>query len=79
MNSGLVFFLIVLDDVWNESYDNWDELTSSFLAMALGSNAILATRKNLSLFAQYTLGVDNIDSYPTLRPHSEGFVKKCDG
>ncbi|CAH1412407.1 unnamed protein product [Lactuca virosa] len=33
----------------------------------------------LSLFAQHALGVDNFDSHPTLKPHGEGFVKKCDG
>ncbi|KAI3700652.1 hypothetical protein L2E82_45289 [Cichorium intybus] len=33
----------------------------------------------LSLFAQHSLGVGDFDSYPILRPHGEGFVKKCDG
>nr|KAJ0216571.1 hypothetical protein LSAT_V11C300149060 [Lactuca sativa] len=33
----------------------------------------------LSLFAQHALGVDNFNSHPTLKPHGEGFVKKCDG
>ncbi|PWA44622.1 NBS-LRR resistance-like protein [Artemisia annua] len=33
----------------------------------------------LALFAQHALGEDNFDSYPTLRPHGEGIVKKCDG
>ncbi|PWA34431.1 NB-ARC domains-containing protein [Artemisia annua] len=33
----------------------------------------------LSLFAQYALGVNNFDSYPVLRPHGEGIVRKCGG
>ncbi|CAI9277642.1 unnamed protein product [Lactuca saligna] len=94
-------FLIVLDDVWSESYGDWEKLVGPFLAGSPGSRIIMTTRKEqllrklgfshqdpleslsqddaLSLFAQHALGVDNFDSHPTLRPHGELFVKKCDG
>ncbi|KAI3504077.1 hypothetical protein L1887_32621 [Cichorium endivia] len=94
-------FLVVLDDVWSESYGDWEKLVGPFLAGSAGSRIIITTRKEqllrklgfsyqdrlqglshddaLSLFAQHALGEDNFDSHPSLRPHGEGFVKKCDG
>ncbi|CAI9277648.1 unnamed protein product [Lactuca saligna] len=94
-------FLIVLDDVWSESYRDWEKLVGPFFAGSPGSMIIMTTRKEqllrklsfshqdplqglthddaLSLFAQHALGVDNFDTHPTLRPHGELFVKKCDG
>ncbi|CAI9277527.1 unnamed protein product [Lactuca saligna] len=94
-------FLIVLDDVWSESYDVWDKLVCPFLVRDPGSRSIMTTRKEqllrklgythidplpslshddaMCVFSQHALGVDNFDSHPTLKPHGEGFVKKCDG
>ncbi|KAL4567635.1 hypothetical protein LXL04_023224 [Taraxacum kok-saghyz] len=94
-------FLIVLDDVWSESYTDWEILERPFLAGAPGSKVIITTRKMslltqlgydqpyslsllshdnaLSLFCQHALGESNFDSYPALKPHGEGIVKKCDG
>nr|KAJ0217561.1 hypothetical protein LSAT_V11C300147030 [Lactuca sativa] len=94
-------FLIVLDDVWSESYDVWDKLVCPFLVRDPGSRIIMTTRKEqllrklgythidplpilshddaMCVFSQHALGVDNFDLHPTLKPHGEGFVKKCDG
>ncbi|KAI3700492.1 hypothetical protein L2E82_45122 [Cichorium intybus] len=48
-------FLLVLDDVWSESYADWEILERPFLAGAAGSKIIMTTRK-LSLLTQ--LGYD---------------------
>ncbi|KAL7608270.1 hypothetical protein Lser_V15G13813 [Lactuca serriola] len=94
-------FLLVLDDVWSESYADWEILERPFLAGAPGSKIIITTRKlplltqlgynqpyslsvlphenAVSLFCQHAFGENNFDSHPSLKPHGEGIVKKCDG
>ncbi|XP_023749853.1 putative disease resistance protein At3g14460 isoform X2 [Lactuca sativa] len=94
-------FLLVLDDVWSESYTDWEILERPFLAGAPGSKIIITTRKlslltqlgcsqpyslsvlshenAVSLFCQHAFGENNFDSHPTLKPHGEGIVEKCDG
>ncbi|XP_023740359.1 putative disease resistance protein At3g14460 [Lactuca sativa] len=94
-------FLLVLDDVWSESYTDWEILERPFLAGAPGSKIIITTRKlslltqlgynqpytlsvlshenAVSLFCQHAFGENNFDSHPSLKPHGEGIVEKCDG
>ncbi|CAI9261752.1 unnamed protein product [Lactuca saligna] len=38
-------FLIVLDDVWSESYNDWEKLVGPFLVGSPGSRIIMTTRK----------------------------------
>ncbi|PWA55013.1 NBS-LRR resistance-like protein [Artemisia annua] len=38
-------FLLVLDDVWSESFEDWETLARPFLSVAHGSKIIITTRK----------------------------------
>ncbi|CAI9277618.1 unnamed protein product [Lactuca saligna] len=56
-------FLIVLDDVWSESYGDWEKLVGPFLAGAPGSRIIMTTRKE-QLLKQ--LGYAHLDPLQSL-------------
>ncbi|KAJ0851249.1 putative P-loop containing nucleoside triphosphate hydrolase, leucine-rich repeat domain superfamily [Helianthus annuus] len=56
-------FLMVLDDVWSESYEDWQTLVSPFHACAPGSKIITTTRKVQLL---NKLGYDHLYHVQTL-------------
>ncbi|KAL2553298.1 putative disease resistance RPP13-like protein 1 [Forsythia ovata] len=71
-------FLVVLDDVWNEKYGDWDILRRPFLAGKPGSKIIVTTRlekvaKIMSRIPAYHLNLlsDN-DALSLLAQHSLG-------
>ncbi|XP_038680228.1 putative disease resistance RPP13-like protein 1 [Tripterygium wilfordii] len=39
-------FLLILDDVWEEDYNQWDLLRGPFVTVAPGSKIVVTTRKN---------------------------------
>ncbi|CAI9277621.1 unnamed protein product [Lactuca saligna] len=41
--------------------------------------SVLSHDNALSLFCQHALGKSNFASHPTLKPHGEGIINKCDG
>ncbi|GKV48663.1 hypothetical protein SLEP1_g55464 [Rubroshorea leprosula] len=59
--SGRKFFL-VLDDVWNKEYGNWDTLKRPFMSGALGSKIIVTTRnKDVGTMMRGDDGVYNLE------------------
>ncbi|MFS7925289.1 putative virus X resistance protein-like, coiled-coil [Helianthus anomalus] len=58
-------FLLVLDDVWTENYENWEKLVLPFHSGAPGSKIIMTTRKKELL---RILGFDHLDLLESLSP-----------
>ncbi|XP_022002934.1 putative disease resistance RPP13-like protein 1 [Helianthus annuus] len=58
-------FLLVLDDVWSENYENWEKLVLPFHSGAPGSKIIMTTRKKELL---RILGFDHLDLLESLSP-----------
>ncbi|KAM0069297.1 putative P-loop containing nucleoside triphosphate hydrolase, leucine-rich repeat domain superfamily [Helianthus debilis subsp. tardiflorus] len=56
-------FLLVLDDVWHENFDDWENLVLPFHSGARGSKVIMTSRKEQLL---KMLGFDNLDHLETL-------------
>ncbi|KAJ0860746.1 putative P-loop containing nucleoside triphosphate hydrolase, leucine-rich repeat domain superfamily [Helianthus annuus] len=56
-------FLLVLDDVWHENFNDWETLVLPFHSGARGSKVIMTSRKEQLL---KMLGFDNLDHLETL-------------
>ncbi|XP_049379494.1 putative disease resistance protein At3g14460 [Solanum stenotomum] len=68
-------FLVVLDDVWNDNYPEWDDLRNLFLQGDIGSNIIVTTRKEsvalmMGSGAIYMGILSNEDSWALFKRHS---------
>ncbi|KAM3686022.1 hypothetical protein ACJW31_11G165200 [Castanea mollissima] len=90
LNKSLVGrkFLIVLDDVWNENYLDWDILQNPLKSGADGSRLILTTfptyhLKHLTdedcwiLFAKHAFGNREFGGYPEMGLIGKKIVRKC--
>ncbi|GLT30462.1 hypothetical protein SLA2020_052610 [Shorea laevis] len=55
-------FLLVLDDVWNKEYGQWDVLKRPFMSGALGSKIVVTTRnKDVGMMMRGDDGVYNLE------------------
>ncbi|XP_055834856.1 putative disease resistance RPP13-like protein 1 [Solanum dulcamara] len=68
-------FLIVLDDVWNENYNKWDDLRNLFVQGDIGSKIIVTTRKKsvalmMGRGAIYVGILSSEDSWALFKRHS---------
>ena len=57
-------FLFILDDIWNESYADWDHLRSSFLYGAEGSTIIVTTRIEKAASFMQTISSHRLSHLP---------------
>ncbi|CAA3020745.1 disease resistance RPP13 1 [Olea europaea subsp. europaea] len=77
-------FLIVLDDVWNENYGDWDILRRPFLSGKLGSKIIVTSRhqrvaKIMSPISAHHVTVLSDDNALSLLAHHALGTKNFDG
>ncbi|XP_058182062.1 putative disease resistance RPP13-like protein 1 [Rhododendron vialii] len=57
-------FLIVLDDVWNENYEDWDTLVTPFKFGARGSKIIVTTRNDCVASIMQTVPIHRLHELP---------------
>ncbi|KAH0716538.1 hypothetical protein KY284_009443 [Solanum tuberosum] len=57
-------FLIVLDDVWNDNYNEWDDLRNIFIQGRMGSKIIVMTRKEsvALMMGNEQISMDNLST-----------------
>nr|ABI34374.1 Disease resistance protein I2C-5, putative [Solanum demissum] len=57
-------FLLVLDDVWNDNYNEWDDLRNVFVQGDIGSKIIVTTRKEsvALIMGNEQISMDNLST-----------------
>ncbi|GAU38918.1 hypothetical protein TSUD_119840 [Trifolium subterraneum] len=60
-NSREKRFLFVLDDMWNENYNDWDELVSPFIDGKPGSRVIITTRQQKVAEVAHTFPIQKLE------------------
>lgn len=54
-------FLLVLDDLWNDSYNDWDELVTPLINGKTGSRVIITTRQQKVAEVAHTFPIHKVD------------------
>ncbi|TYH19133.1 hypothetical protein ES288_A05G328600v1 [Gossypium darwinii] len=73
-------YLIILDDVWNENYDVWEQLSIPFKFGAQNSKIITLSNDDCwKLFAKHAFVGANSRMHPDLMAIGEAIVKRCNG
>ncbi|XP_055834529.1 putative disease resistance RPP13-like protein 1 [Solanum dulcamara] len=68
-------FLVVLDDVWNDNYNEWDDLRNLFVQGDIGSKIIVTTRKEsvALMMGNEQISMDNLsieESWSLFKRHA---------
>ena len=77
-------FLIVLDDLWNDNYNDWDELVTPLIKGNSGSRVIITTRQQKVAEVAHTFPIHKLevlsdeDSWSLLSKHAFGSENFCD-
>ncbi|AES69765.1 putative P-loop containing nucleoside triphosphate hydrolase, leucine-rich repeat domain, L [Medicago truncatula] len=77
-------FLFVLDDLWNDNYNDWDELVTPLINGNNGSRVIVTTRQQKVAEVAHTFPIhklevlSNEDTWSLLSKHAFGSENFCD-
>ncbi|KAG4201754.1 hypothetical protein ERO13_A05G298300v2 [Gossypium hirsutum] len=73
-------YLVILDDVWNENYAVWEQLSIPFKFRAQNSKIITLSNDDCwKLFAKHAFVGTNSRMHPDLMAIGEAIVKRCNG
>ncbi|GAU38254.1 hypothetical protein TSUD_119340 [Trifolium subterraneum] len=76
-------FLIVLDDLWNDNYNDWDELVTPLIKGSSGSRMIVTTRQEKVAVVAHTFPIHKLEvlsdeeSWSLLSKHAFGRENSC--